>query len=123
MSIDFILASCEAEEILIKGDIITESGVDYIFEEVADWGYLYSDKGDKINPLWVSSVNGVDKRFGIGGVLKRIVDKFKNIDPSIENETENIGDFCNKQLKELYARYYNLNHPEVKAMFEQIFDN
>lgn len=116
---EFMLASCEAEKTLRKGDTITANGVDYVYEEVSDWAYLYSDKGDRIDPLEVTHVNGDIRRFGIDGVVIELLEYAKAQIESGTFSKEGLLELKESMLQELETLYYNTEHPDYKAMVKR----
>ena len=114
----FMLAACEAEDYLKKGDVIRVDGVDHTYEAVADWAYIYSDKEERIDAQDITHVNGEPKRFGVYGVInnitKRVINDWGGIDIPHPEFVELILD----EVERLESHYYNTDHPEYKEMAE-----
>ena len=113
---EFMLASCDAENFLKEGDIITANKVDYIYKEVSDWAYLYSDKDERISPLDVTHVNGYDKRFGTDGIIDFIIDLVKsNMYSSKEMHT-----LLKEYILKVHSLYLNMEHPDNRKAFKRL---
>jgi hypothetical protein len=111
MSDEFMLASREVQEVLKQGDVIsTVDGEDYIFHEVSDWAYLYSDKGVRVNPVDVTHVNGKPKRFGYKGLQ----DKVYQIAFHTRIITPKVQELIRQEMLTMCSRYYNMEHPKVR---------
>jgi hypothetical protein len=116
---EFMIASCEAEEVLKEVDTITANGIDYTYKDVGDWAYIYSDKDDQIDPREVTHVNGKSKRFGIKGVGDFAKNLILNGDGCLDDKGRLIEDYLLKTL----GRYYNLDHPDIKKYLNGGWNN
>ena len=115
---EFMLASCHAGEFLKGGDVITANGIDYIYKEVSDWAYLYSDKDERISPLDVTHVNGYDKRFGTDGIIDFILDLVK----SNMYSSEEMHNMLKCYALQVYSLYLNMDHPKNKEAFKWLLE-
>ncbi len=115
---EFVLASRDAENFLKEGDVITANGVDYVYKEVSDWAYLYSDKDERISPLDVTHVNGYGKRFGTNGIIDFIIDLVK----SNTYSSEEMHNMFKCYALQVYSLYLNMEHPDNKKAFKWLLE-